>query len=164
MKGFHVLFEACHELWSERQDFELHVTADPGSYEAPFLRYRGWQDQQSLPALMAECHAVVVPTIAQEALGRTAVEAMGAGRPVIASRIGGLPFTVIEGFTGILAEPASPADLVRCCERLIDNPDLAATLGEQGRRRFLARHTWSRVIEDLYRPLFAQLVRRRRQD
>jgi len=159
MKGFHVLMEACQMLWSRRQDFELHVTADAGHYDAPFLRFRGWQDQASLPALMAECHAAVVPTVAQEALGRTAVEAMGAGRPVIASRIGGLPFTIIEGFTGLLAKPADPADLARCCETLIDNPALATKLGEQGRQQFLAKHTWERVIAELYRPLFAEFAR-----
>jgi len=108
---------------------------------------------------MAQCHAVVVPTIAQEALGRTAVEAMGAGRPVIASRIGGLPFSVADGFTGILAEPANSSEVAHCCETVIDNPDFTATLGEQGRRLFLARHTWNRVIEDRYRPLLAQFVR-----
>jgi glycosyltransferase involved in cell wall biosynthesis len=157
MKGFHVLFEALAELWKNRQDFELHVTADRSSYEAPFLRYRGWQDQQSLPSVMAECHVIVVPTIAQEALGRTAVEAMGAGRPVIASRIGGLPFTVTEGLTGLLAESADPSSLAQQCERLMDNPSLAERLGEQGRKRFLEHHTWEFVIEKQYRPLMSSI-------
>ena len=55
MKGFHVMFDACCRLWDVRQDFELHVTADPDIYEAPFLRYRGWKNQSDLPSLMAEC-------------------------------------------------------------------------------------------------------------
>jgi len=71
MKGFHVMFEACCRLWDVRQDFELHVTGDPDTYEAPFLRYRGWKNQSELLSLMADCDIVVVPTIAQEALGRT---------------------------------------------------------------------------------------------
>lgn len=159
MKGFQVLFEACAQLWSLRQDFELHVTADQSPYEAPFLRYRGWQSQDQLPALMADCHAVVVPTIAQEALGRTAVEAMGAARPVIASQIGGLSWAVVDEFTGLHCEPANPASLMRCCQQLMNDSRLAARLGAQGRRRFLAKHTWSRVTEDLYRPLLAGFVR-----
>lgn len=161
MKGFHILFEACSELWKKRQDFELHVTADAGQYNAPFLRYRGWQDQESLPGLMADCHAVVVPTIAQEALGRTAVEGMGAGRPVIASRIGGLPFTVTEGLTGLLAEPADAKSLAQQSERLLDDRRLAATLGMQGRTRFLEKHTWRSVIEQQYVPLFESIGVRR---
>ena len=157
MKGFHVLFEACSQLYQRRQDFELHVTAEPTNYEAPFLRYRGWQDQASLPALIAECHALTVPTIAQEALGRTAVEAMGAGRPVIASRIGGLPFTVTEGLTGLLANPGDATDLADQIERLIDDSSLAQRLGESGRQKFVTQHTWDSVINCQYRPMFRTL-------
>lgn len=159
MKGFHVLFEACCQLWGIRQDFELHVTAEPEQYEAPFLRYRGWKNQQELPTLMSECDIVVVPTIAQEALGRTAVEAMGASRPVVASRIGGLPFTVVEGVTGLLAEPGDAGNLASQLLRLISNPEQALSLGLAGRKRFLAEHTWDHVIESKYRPLFAGVRR-----
>ena len=81
---------------------------------------------------------VVVPTIAQEALGRTAVEAMGVGRPVVASRLGGLPFTVVDGATGLLCEPGNPDDLARKLEILLDDPGLRERLdgsagGEAGR-------------------------------
>ena len=157
MKGFHVLFDACCQLWAERQDFELHVTTDSLSSEAPFLHLRGWQTQETLPMAMAECHAVVVPTVAQEALGRTAVEAMGAGRPVIASRLGGLPFVVTHEVTGLLFEPEDAAGLADCIKRLIDNPAMAAKMGAKGRARFLSEHTWDTVIRTKYQPLFARL-------
>ena len=159
MKGFHVMFEACCRLWDVRQDFELHVTGDPDTYEAPFLRYRGWKNQGDLPSLMAECDIVVVPTIAQEALGRTAVEAMGAARPVIASRIGGLPYTVTDGVTGLLFESGNAAELAACLERLMSNPEYAISLGVAGRERFLAEHTWDHVITSKYRPMFAAIRR-----
>ncbi len=152
-----MLFEACCQLWAERQDFELHVTADSLSSDAPFLRLRGWQTQESLPKVMADCHAVIVPTVAQEALGRTAVEAMGAGRPVIASRIGGLPFVVTDEVTGLLFEPEDSAGLAHCISRLMDNPQLAAEMGTKGRVRFLREHTWDTVIRTKYEPLFARL-------
>ena len=157
MKGFHVLMDACRLLWEQGQVFEVHVTADEGPHVAPFLKYRGWQSQETLPGLIAECHALVVPTIAQEALGRTAVEAMGASRPVVASRIGGLPFTVVEGLTGLLAEPADAADLARQIQKLMDDRALAERLGKQGRERFDEKHTWQSVIERQYRPLFASI-------
>src|SRR5262249_53314294 len=57
-----------------------------------FTELVGWQSQAELPRVFRRADVVVVPTIAQEALGRTAVEAMAAGRPVVASRTGGLPF------------------------------------------------------------------------
>ncbi len=71
MKGFHVLHAACELLWNQGREFELHVTVEAVecSVSAPYFRFRGWRSQETLPALMAECHVVVVPTVAQEALG-----------------------------------------------------------------------------------------------
>ena len=159
MKGFQVLLQACQMLWHIRQDFELHVTADDTNHghKVPFIRYRGWQDQTSLPKVMAECHAVIVPTVAQEALGRTAVEAMGAARAVIASRIGGLPFTVTDGLTGLLFQPSDSSDLSKKMVRLMDEPGLAESLGRNGQNKFSNEHTWDVIIDQHYRPLFSKI-------
>ena len=73
-----------------------------------------------------------MPTIAQDSLSRTSVEAMASGIPVIASRIGGLPYTVTDGVTGLLFEPGDPADLARKIARLLDDPELRAGWGWPG--------------------------------
>ena len=154
MKGYHVLREACGRLWRGRRDFELVVTDDPPAGPADaFARCVGWQTQAGLPAAMAAADVVAVPTVAQEALGRTAVEAMAAGRPVVASRIGGLPFTVAEGATGLLCEPGDPADLAGKLARLLDDPALRAQLGGAGRRRFEEHYAWPEVVARHYVPL-----------
>ena len=106
---------------------------------------------------MAECHAVIVPTVAQEALGRTAVEAMGAARAVIASRIGGLPFTVTDGLTGLLFQPSDSSDLSKKMVRLMDEPGLAESLGRNGQNKFSNEHTWDVIIDQHYRPLFSKI-------
>lgn len=93
IKGFHVLDAACRQLWQRRRDFELLVTRGPCGQTGAYSRNVGWLTQDSLPGYMRGADIVAVPTIAQDALGRTAVEAMAAGRHVIASRIGGLPYT-----------------------------------------------------------------------
>ncbi|MEX1028260.1 MAG: glycosyltransferase family 4 protein [Candidatus Paceibacterota bacterium] len=154
MKGFHVLLEACRHLWRSRQDFELWVTDSHCQHSDPFLRCCGWQDQSQLPHTMAQCDAVVVPTIAQEALGRTAVEAMGAGRAVIASRLGGLPETVCEGLTGLLVDPADGYQLGEAINTLVESPAITARMGSNGRQRFAALFPWDVIIEKHYRPLF----------
>jgi len=99
-----------------------------------------------------------VPTIAQEGLSRTSVEAMASGIPVIASRIGGLPYTVSDGITGLLFEPGDAADLARKIARLLDDPALRRQMGLAGRRRFEDEFTWQTVIERYYRPLLARRV------
>jgi glycosyltransferase involved in cell wall biosynthesis len=155
IKGFHVLDAACQELWRKRQDFELVVTADPPGHATPYTRYIGWQSQTELPARMREADICAVPAVAQEALGRTAVEAMAAGRPVVASRIGGLQFTVVDGATGLLCRPGDPVDLARKLEVLLDQPELRRRLGAAGRRRFEEHYTWDVLIEQHYRPLLS---------
>lgn len=153
MKGFDVLHRACALLWQRRQDFELVATADPPGPIDPFTRFVGWQSQEDLPRRLREADVLVMPTVAQEALGRTAVEAMAAGRPVIASRLGGLPFTVGDGATGLLFEPGDAADLARKIEMLLDDPALRQRLGLAGRQRFEEHYAWEGIVERHYRPL-----------
>ena len=156
IKGFDVLCEACAQLWGRRQDFELWATAEPVGPQNKFTNFVGWRSQTDLPQLMQDVDIVVVPTIAQDGLGRTAVEAMAAARPVVASRIGGLPFTVSENETGLLAEPGDPADLAKQIECLLDDPDLRKRMGQAGRKRFEANYDWNVIIERHYRPLLVK--------
>jgi glycosyltransferase involved in cell wall biosynthesis len=128
----------------------------------PFTRFVGWQSQEALPRQLRAADLVVVPTVAQEALGRTAVEAMAAGRPVVASRIGGLPFTVVDGATGLLSEPGDADDLARKIERLVDDPALRERLGQAGRQRFEEHYAWPVIIERHYRPLLWQRAQQKR--
>jgi glycosyltransferase involved in cell wall biosynthesis len=160
MKGFHVLHAACSLLWQRRQDFELVATADPAGPVDAFTRHVGWQSQEDLPRHVYAADVLVVPTIAQEGLGRTAVEAMAAGRPVVASRLGGLQFTVADGATGLLFEPGNAHDLARKLETLLDDADLRERLGRAGRRRFEEHYAWPVIIEKHYRPLFCRRRKR----
>ena len=89
-----------------------------------FTRSVGWCSQDELPRHYRAADICLVPTIAQDALSITSVEAMAAGIPVIASRIGGLPYTVSDGVTGLLFEPGNPVDLAGKIGRLLDDPAL----------------------------------------
>ncbi len=111
MKDFHVAHEACLLLRQTRSDFELVVTFDPPAQIDEFTRSIGWCSQDDLPRHYRDADICLVPTIAQEGLSRTSVEAMASGIPVITSRIGGLPYTVSDGATGLLFEPGDAADL-----------------------------------------------------
>jgi len=153
IKGFHVLQEACEQLWARRQDFMLIATGEPVGQLNAFTRLIGWQSQEVLPRQIRAADVLVMPTIAQEGLSRTSVEAMAVGRPVVASRIGGLPYSVGERATGLLCAPGDPSDLAHKMERLIEDPTLRARLGAEGRRRFEEDFTWERVIKRDYQPL-----------
>lgn len=159
IKGFHVLQAAAEQLWAERQDFEIVVTSKPPEACEPFARYIGWQSQHDLPKVMRDSDIVVVPTVVEEALGRTAVEAMGAGRPVVASNIGGLPYTVEDGVTGLLFKPSKPADLAEKLRSLLDNGELRDRLGTAGRDVFESKFQWPSIVDRQYRPLLGPVER-----
>jgi glycosyltransferase involved in cell wall biosynthesis len=160
MKGFSILFESCRQLWSQRQDFELTVTADRSpEWDAPFIRCIGWQTQTDLPSAIRAADVLVFPTIAQEALGRTAVEAMGCGKPVVASRLGGLSWVVEQDVTGLLVTPGDPGDLAMKMGQLMDDGPSASRMGRAGREKFERDFPWPVIVERHYRPLLQSLTR-----
>jgi glycosyltransferase involved in cell wall biosynthesis len=159
IKGFHVAHEACRILRQTRSDFELLVTFDPPGQLDEFTRSVGWCSQSELPSQYRAADICLVPTIAQDALSITSVEAMAAGRPVVASRIGGLPYTVSDGLTGLLFEPGNPWDLAEKITRLLDDAALRRQMGLAGRRRFEQDFMWPEVIKRYWRPLLGERVR-----
>lgn len=154
IKGFEVLHEACRRLRDSRSDLELIVTHDPPGQIDEFTTSVGWKTQAELPSVYANCDIVAVPTIAQDGLSRTSVEAMASGLPVIASRLGGIPYSVEDEVTGLLCNPGDPADWCEKLQRLTDNPELRERMGQAGRREFEDRFTWEGVIERDYDRLF----------
>jgi glycosyltransferase involved in cell wall biosynthesis len=72
----------------------------------------------------------LVPSVVAETFGLVVIEAMSAGRPVIASRLGGLVDLVADGETGILVRPGDPSALGQAIERLLMNPNLRGRMGQ----------------------------------
>jgi len=92
-----------------------------------------------------------------EGYGIVFVEANLHGKPVVGGRSGGIPDAVIDGQTGILVDPLDPADIADAITRLLTEPELAARLGRDGRRRALDELTWPRYTERFAR-LLTQVV------
>jgi glycosyltransferase involved in cell wall biosynthesis len=156
IKGFHVLLAACEQLWQTRQDFELIVTSDPLPRQHEFVKYVGWKSQTELPYWYRHCDLCAVPTVVPDGLSRTSVEAMASGLAVIASDIGGLPYTVSDQITGILCQPGDVRDWVVKLDHLIAHPGGLSAYGEAGRQQFEERFRWQDVIERDYRRLFSE--------
>jgi alpha-maltose-1-phosphate synthase len=93
-----------------------------------------------------------------EPLGIVNLEAMACGAAVAASRVGGIPEVVADGETGVLVPPDDPAALAAAINRLVRDPDLAATMGRKGRARAVAEFGWAAIAAQtvaLYRELVA---------
>jgi glycosyltransferase involved in cell wall biosynthesis len=103
--------------------------------------------------------AVVVPSTKPEPFGLVAIEAMAAGRAVIAANHGGLSEIVVDGVTGSLIAPGPVEALSAAIEAYLEDPGMAARLGREGRRRFEAEFEESRYkrkITDVLAKLCAE--------
>lgn len=99
------------------------------------------------------CTAALVPSVWPEPFGLVALEAMAAGRPVVASSVGGLPDLVVNGVTGLLVPPNDVLALRAAVQQVIDNPQARLAMGAAAQRQ-AARFTANEVvpqIEHVYR-------------
>lgn len=98
---------------------------------------------------------VVVPS-REESFGVTAVEGSACGRPIIASRVGGLPEVVIDQVTGLMVEPENVDALAQAMEYLIEQPEERLRMGRAGRDFILKHYDWQNNVtqmERVYRTL-----------
>ncbi|MCW2716689.1 MAG: glycosyl transferase [Pseudonocardia sp.] len=107
------------------------------------VEFIGPVERADVPALLRSADAVVcVPWY--EPFGMVPLEAMACGRPVVASAVGGLVDTVVDGVTGVLVPPRRPRELAGTLRRLLGSSMLDA-YGVAGRDRAVARYGWDRI-------------------
>ena len=77
------------------------------------------------------------------------VEAMAAGLPVVASSVGGMRETIVDGGTGLSVPAGDAASLATAIARLIDDPALRRSLGASGTERAAAMYSWNKITQDV---------------
>jgi len=95
--------------------------------------FLGFRDD--MESILSSTDIFVCPSIWKEAFGLVIAEAMGCAKPVIASKVGGIPELVEDGITGILVPPGDSEKLAVAINQLIQNKDLRIILGKAGRKR-----------------------------
>ena len=104
--------------------------------------------RNDIPRVMAALDLCVAPSRG-EPFGLTPVEALAVGTPVVASRVGGLPETVVHGETGLLVPPGKPQPLAKAIGRLLSDRELyqrCSTQGQQAmRERYDPERLWNRI-------------------
>lgn len=111
--------------------------------------------QEEVARWYAICDAVVL-TSANEGTPVTIIEALAAGKPAVATRVGGVPDVVDEGETGYLVRPGDTHALAERLALIAADPERAREMGETGRARVLERYAVERLVGDidaLYRKL-----------
>jgi glycosyltransferase involved in cell wall biosynthesis len=129
----------------EQRAHELGVTRD-----TIFLGY-----QEYVAPFYAAFDVLVLPS-GNEGTPVSVIEALAAERPVVATRVGGVPDVVRDGEDGFLVDAGATDDLADRLARLARDPALRARMGKRGRERVLPRYAVERLVDDvdeLYRSL-----------
>ena len=112
-------------------------------------RFIGRLERERAAAYVAAADVVALPIVREGADGlpNVLLEAMGAGRAVVASRIAGVPDVVEDGVHGLVVPERDPAALAAAIARLLADPELARRLGAAARARVERELTWERTAE-----------------
>lgn len=130
-------------LWQDAEAVRSQALAEEVGV-ADRVDFRGRVDRAELPALYRSADVVVcVPWY--EPFGIVPLEAMACGVPVVASAVGGLVDTVVDGMTGVHVPPRCPEAVAAAVRGLLGNHDRRRALGQAGAARVKARYSWRRV-------------------
>jgi glycosyltransferase involved in cell wall biosynthesis len=165
-KGLLELVEAFRTLAAEDRSAHLVLVGEDGGMRAPVMaRVRAdgladrvhvvghVNDDALLAAAYRESRLLALPS-EYESFGLVLLEALSHGRPVVASRVGGIPEFIEDGRAGLLVPPKEVPPLASAIVRLWQDASLARQMGEYGRREIVPRYTWDRVvdrIDEIYR-------------
>jgi glycosyltransferase involved in cell wall biosynthesis len=157
-KGYETLLRAFREVVTFLPEAECHILGGEFADGAYGRQLRELRDRlglqpcvhflghsQEVAAHLRRCSLLAVPSRV-EAFGLVAVEAMLAGKPVVACRTGGLQDIVRDGETGFLIEPENAAQMAEGIVRLLREPALALRLGRAGRARAQACFTVEQMV------------------
>jgi glycosyltransferase involved in cell wall biosynthesis len=169
-KGHGHLFRALPALRQTMKRRVLVLLAGVGSFEAAYrkeLRALGCDDmvrflgfRRDIADLMCAADLVVVPSVA-EAFGLVLAEALYLGRPVVATRAGGIPEIIDDGVDGVLVEPGDSAALAKAIANALDDPDRARVMAGRGRDKVAARFSFEGMTR-AYEAVYQSLLERRR--
>jgi|GEM_PF-162433 len=152
LKGIQYLIKAFKEVQLKHPGAKL-VIAGQGREEENLkslaqelglsqqVMFAGFLEQTVLAAYIKGSRALVLPSLT-EGLGRVAIEAQFLGKPVIASRVGGIPEIIADGETGLLVEPEDRRSLADAMVRLLDDAQLAERMGTAGRNAVLKKFNY----------------------
>jgi glycosyltransferase involved in cell wall biosynthesis len=129
----------------ERVSLERHARQLGVEARVRFLGQR-----QDIPQLLASCDLFVLPSLS-EGLPLTVLEAMAAGKPVVATAIGGTDEAVIHGETGLLVPPGNSAALATAIRTLVSDQRLAARLAQGGKSRVMERFSSDAMVDGVSR-------------
>ncbi|RME01844.1 MAG: glycosyltransferase family 1 protein [Deltaproteobacteria bacterium] len=156
--------DASDSLVHKEKVSERLLAAVARSGLARQVRYLGRVTEETLVELYNLCDLFILPALDLggdiEGFGIVCLEAASAGKPVVATRSGGIPDAVADGETGLLLPPGDFEAIAQAIRRLVEDPKLRRSMGEAARKR-AEDFRWERVI-DRYWEAFSHIPPARR--
>lgn len=121
------------------------------------VMFRGSQPRQLLPLYYNAVDVCAVPS-RYESFGLVAVEAMACGTPIVASKVGGLRFSIEDGVSGLLVPHSEPAELASALHQLLTNHRLRSQM-QVGARQAAVRYSWQTITSAMLR-VYEQVMAR----
>lgn len=114
------------------------------------VTFAGFIDNHKIYDFLKEHHFMVMPSVMDsESFGVAVLEASACGRPVIASKIGGVPEVLQHENTGLLVEPKNVEQLSEAIIKLASDINLMKKYGEQGYRFAAENYRWEKNVDDM---------------
>jgi glycosyltransferase involved in cell wall biosynthesis len=169
-KGFDVALRGVSDLHEQFPDIAIHIIgvgAERHSLQvlardlglAGNVTFYGRLDRVEVLRRIRVSTCVVVPSIALEGFSLVALESALLERPVVASDVGGLSETVVNGVTGTIVDPCDARQIAGAVHRYFTKPETGARHGHAGRARALKEFSLTRSvsqIEEVYAEVFGR--------
>ncbi len=158
-KGISELLRTLKEVVGRIPEVQLHLIGEGNRTEAykkqaqdlgvwDSVTFHGWMDVDAIQKFMGKCAIGVFPSRI-ESFGLSMAEAMAAGLPIIASRVGALPEFIEDGVTGTLVPPSNVPALYRAILEKLEYPERAETLADAGRETVRQRFSWDQAAVEM---------------
>lgn len=118
------------------------------------VQFLGWIESNRLSGCYQQSALTVIPSICPEPFGKTGIEALTQGRPVVAFAVGGIPEWLDDGVTGLLAHPTDSADLACKIQALLEDRQRQEAMGRHGQRIVAERYASDQHLVTLEAALY----------
>jgi glycosyltransferase involved in cell wall biosynthesis len=158
-KGIGLLVKVFKEVLTEYKEVRLIIVGS-GEFEARARKmvdqlemkekvvFAGSVNHMDIPIYHSLSDIFVLPTLRQEGLPYVILEAMACGKPIVASKIGGIPSVIEDGKEGFLIKPGDIKALKERIIYLLKNPQDRESMGERGRGKVVKEFSKERMVEE----------------
>lgn len=156
IKGIEYLITAFNNISRDYSDVLLVIAGD--GYYRDYLKsiiktnrqivFLGHvSDETEKHSLYRNCEMLVLPSI-YEAMPMVILEAMSYAKPVIASRVGGIPSIITDGINGFLTQPRDAYGIRKQIKKLLDHPDMAHNMGTKNRELVTKQYSQDKMTKE----------------